>query len=67
VIFKLNLIDSSYIIEIPACTGHLHDHVLTPTLCRAVSRFKGPPYADPSSSLSTAEATGPSILPKWDR
>ena len=66
-IFKLNLIYSSYIIEITARKGHLHDHVLTPTLCRAVSRFKGPPYADPSSSLSTAEATGPSVLPKWDR
>lgn len=56
-IFKLNLTDSSYSVEITAFTGHNHDHVPTPTLCSA----------DPSSSLSTAEATGPSVLPKWDR
>ena len=65
-IFKLNLIDSSYIIEITARKGHDHDRVPTPTLCHAVSKLKGPPYAD-SSSPSTAEATGPSVLPMWDR
>jgi len=66
VIFRLTLIDSSYVIEITAFTCHHHDRVPTPTLCRAVSRFKGPPYAD-SSTPPAAEATGPSVLPKWDR
>ena len=65
-IFKLTLIDSPYVIEITARKGHHHDHVPTPTLCRAVSKLKGPSYAD-SSSPPAAEATGPSVLPKWDR